>query len=70
MSNALDVRGVTARLGELEILRGVDLAVPFGEVHALMGPNGSGKSTLCHVLMGKDDYEASGSALVAGIGLG
>ncbi len=66
MTAALAVSGLTARLGELEILKGVDLEVPFGEVHALMGPNGSGKSTLCHVLMGKPEYEADGSATVAG----
>lgn len=67
MAAALDVRALTAGLGDLEILRGVDLTVPFGEVHALMGPNGSGKSTLCHVLMGKTDYTAAGSALVDGV---
>ena len=67
MTAALQVQGLSAGLGELEILRGVDLTVPFGEVHALMGPNGSGKSTLCHVLMGKDEYTASGSALVDGV---
>jgi Fe-S cluster assembly ATP-binding protein len=64
---ALRIRGLEARLGELHILKGIDLEVPFGEVHALMGPNGSGKSTLCHVLMGKPEYEASGSALVGGV---
>lgn len=66
MSTALTVKGVEAKLGELAILKGVDLEVPFGEVHALMGPNGSGKSTLCHVLMGKADYDATGSATVDG----
>jgi Fe-S cluster assembly ATP-binding protein len=63
---ALTVSGLEARLGNLEILRGVDLVVPYGEVHALMGPNGSGKSTLCHALMGKRDYDVTGSALVGG----
>lgn len=66
MSVALQVSNVKAKYGDLEILKGVDIEVPFGEVHVLMGPNGSGKSTLCHVLMGKDEYEASGSALVGG----
>jgi len=63
---ALSVRGLEASLGELAILKGVDLEVPYGEVHALMGPNGSGKSTFCHVLMGKAEYSATGSALVDG----
>jgi Fe-S cluster assembly ATP-binding protein len=67
MANALEITNLTARLGDLEILKGINLAVPFGEVHALMGPNGSGKSTLTHVLMGNDEYEAGGSALVGGV---
>jgi Fe-S cluster assembly ATP-binding protein len=66
MSVALQVSNLQARYGDLEILKGVDIEVPFGEVHVLMGPNGSGKSTLCHVLMGKSDYQATGSALVGG----
>ncbi len=66
MTAALRVDSVTAGLGELQILKGVDLEVPFGEIHVLMGPNGSGKSTLCHVLMGKADYDAGGSAQVGG----
>ncbi|MCB1246014.1 MAG: Fe-S cluster assembly ATPase SufC [Acidimicrobiia bacterium] len=66
MGNALEVAGLTASIGDLEILRGVDLAVPFGEVHAVMGPNGSGKSTLCHALMGKPDYIVDGSARIDG----
>jgi Fe-S cluster assembly ATP-binding protein len=53
-----------------EILRGVDLEVRSGEVHALMGPNGSGKSTLSHVLMGRDDYTVTrGSVTVDGVEL-
>ncbi|MDJ0960875.1 MAG: Fe-S cluster assembly ATPase SufC [Acidimicrobiia bacterium] len=63
---ALQIRDLHASVGELSILNGVDLDVPAGEVHVLMGPNGSGKSTLCHVLMGKDEYTATGSALVNG----
>jgi Fe-S cluster assembly ATP-binding protein len=66
---ALIVDGLKAGLGDLQILKGVDLEVPFGEVHALMGPNGSGKSTLCHVLMGKSEYHATGSARVGGVEL-
>lgn len=63
---ALSVRGLEAALGDLAILKGVDLDLPYGEVHALMGPNGSGKSTFCHVLLGKAEYTATGSALVGG----
>ncbi len=63
---ALRVEGLTASIGNLEILKGVDLAVPFGEVHAIMGPNGSGKSTLCHALAGNPDYRVSGNIQVDG----
>jgi len=63
---ALAVRDLQAALGDLAILKGMDLDVPYGEVHALMGPNGSGKSTFCHVLLGKAEYTATGSALVGG----
>ncbi len=69
MSVALEVQNLRASLGDLEILKGVDLEVPFGEVHVLMGPNGSGKSTLCHALMGRPDYTAAGSAVVDGVEL-
>lgn len=66
MTMALQVEDVRASIGELQILKGVDVAVPFGEIHVIMGPNGSGKSTLSHVLMGKDEYVATGSAKVDG----
>jgi Fe-S cluster assembly ATP-binding protein len=68
--SALAVAGLRASIGALEILRGVDLEVPYGELHALMGPNGSGKSTLCHVLAGKPEYLSSGSVIVAGAEVG
>ena len=66
MNAALKVRDLRASVGSVEILRGVDLEVPFGEMHALMGPNGSGKSTLCHVLSGHPDFTADGRAWVDG----
>ena len=65
-ASALTLEGLTASVGEIEILRGVDLDVPFGEIHAVMGPNGSGKSTMCHVLTGHPAYTVSGSAKLAG----
>ena len=64
---ALQVEGLEASLGSLNILKGVDLTIPFGEVHAIMGPNGSGKSTLCHVLTGKPGYDVSGTVFVNGL---
>ena len=52
----LDIRNLHARVGDREILCGIDLAVKAGEVHAIMGPNGSGKSTLAGVLAGRPEY--------------
>jgi Fe-S cluster assembly ATP-binding protein len=52
----LEIRNLHAKVGDNEILHGIDLAVGKGEVHAIMGPNGSGKSTLAQVLAGRDAY--------------
>jgi Fe-S cluster assembly ATP-binding protein len=56
----LEIKGLTAEVDGKPILKGIDLVVPQGEVHAIMGPNGSGKSTLSYVLSGRDGYEVTG----------
>ncbi len=63
MTPILSISQLTAGIEEREILKGIDLVVNPGEVHAIMGPNGSGKSTLASVLAGREDYTVTGGSV-------
>lgn len=64
MSNLLEIKSLRARVAEKEILKGIDLEIAPGTVHAVLGPNGAGKSTLAGVLTGKPMYEVTAGEVV------
>ena len=59
----LEIKNLSASIGDKPILLGIDLMVPDGQVHAIMGPNGSGKSTLSYVLSGREDFTVTGGSV-------
>lgn len=64
MATLLEIHGLRASVGDKEILKGIDLTINEGEVHAVMGPNGAGKSTLSAVLAGRDNFTVTGGEII------
>ena len=60
----IKINNLQARVEDKEILKGINLEINPGEIHAIMGPNGSGKSTLSNVIAGREDYEVTGGEVV------
>ncbi|TDM00251.1 MAG: Fe-S cluster assembly ATPase SufC [Flavobacteriaceae bacterium] len=60
----LSIKNLTAQIGEKQIVKGLNLQINPGEVHAIMGPNGAGKSTLSNIIAGREDYQVTGGELL------
>ena len=60
MTPLLEIKDLHATVADTPILKGINLTINHGEIHAIMGPNGSGKSTMSYVLSGRDGYEVTG----------
>ena len=64
MAPLLEIKDLHASVGDKPILKGINLTINHGEIHAIMGPNGSGKSTMSYVLAGREGYEVTGGDIV------